>query len=49
MMAVWAGKNWFYMLIHEDEYEDDLDDCNKGISDCLLVFNVSACLKDIFP
>ena len=37
------------MLIHQGEFEGDLDRCDKGISDCLLVFNVSAtCLKDMF-
>ena len=49
MMMKWAGKNYFYVLFHEVEFEDDLNDCNKAISDCLLVFDVSACLKDIFP
>ena len=49
-MTKWAKKNWFYMLIHQGEFEGDLDDCDKGIFDCLLVFNVSAtCLKDMFP
>ena len=37
------------MLIHQGEFEADLDRCDKEISDCLLVFNVSAtCLKVIF-
>lgn len=49
-MTKWAKKNWFYMLIHQGEFEGDLDGCDKGIFDCLLVFNVSAtCLKDMFP
>ena len=50
MMMKWAQKSWFYMLIHHDEFEGDLDSCDKGISDCLLVFYVSATgLKYIFP
>ncbi len=41
-MTKWADKSWFYMLNHQASFKADLDGCDKEISDCLVIFSVSA-------
>jgi hypothetical protein len=40
-MTRWAEKNWFYMLMRQADFKADLDGCDRGISECLLIFSVS--------
>ncbi len=42
MMQKWSGKSWFHMLVHQGEFEADLEDCDNEILDCLITFMVSS-------
>ena len=45
-MTRWTEKSWFYMVTRQASFKADLDGCDREISDCLLVFNVSALYPD---
>ena len=44
MMQRWSGKSWFYMLVHQGEFEADLEECDNEILDGLITFMVSSFL-----
>lgn len=40
-MLKWSAKTWLYMLIHQGEFEADLNDCDSDLSQCFTIFTVS--------
>ncbi|KAF8351809.1 kinase-like domain-containing protein [Amanita rubescens] len=40
-MQKWSDKSWFFMIVHQSDFEAEFKDCDDGISDCLAVFTVS--------
>jgi len=40
-MQKWSGKSWAYMLVHQGDFEVEIDDCNMMINDYLVTFVVS--------
>ncbi|KAF8736321.1 hypothetical protein AX14_000497 [Amanita brunnescens Koide BX004] len=46
-MQEWCEKSWFYMLVHQGDFEARFNDCNAAISDCFTAFNAAAHMQGL--
>lgn len=40
-MQKWSGRSWAYMLVHQGDFEEEINECSTIISDYLVTFMVN--------